>query len=164
MSAFSAMVSGSVRTAMSAISRGTTCMFCRQIDHLVGHEAVPPHDAALGVGAGAAEVRSVVVAGAALGVAARAAHRRHHQIAGLDVRHRGADLDDLAERLVAHHQVRLAGGRHAVLEARDLVIGPADADLQHADPCLIVPLEPGGRTIDQPNLLLGREHGDCTHR
>ena len=24
----------------------------RQIDHLVGHEAVPPHDAALGVGAG----------------------------------------------------------------------------------------------------------------
>ena len=111
-----------------------------------------------------AEVRPVVVAGAALGVAAGAAHRRDHQIAGLEVLDRAADLDDLAQRLVAHHQVRLAGRRGAVLEARDLVIGPADADLQHPDPCLLVPLELRGRTIDQPNLLLRREHGNCTHR
>ena len=128
----------------------------RRIDHLVGHEAVPAHDAALGVGAGDAEVRPVVVAGAALGVAAGATHRRDHQIAGLEVLDCAADLDDLAQRLVTHHQVLLAGRRGAVLESGDIAIGPADADLQHPDPRLLVPLQLGdGRSTSRIFFSVG---------
>jgi hypothetical protein len=132
------------------------------IDHLVGHEAVAPLDAALRVGARRAEVGSVVVTRAALGFAARAAHRRHDQIARLEPG-AVAHLDHLGERLVPHDQVRFTLGRHTVFEARDLVVGPADANLQHPEANLSIALDLRRRPIDDSDHLVFRKHRDCTH-
>ena len=65
-------------------------------------------------------------------VRARPAHRGNDEIAGCELRDRRADLEHLREALVSEDEMLRARGRRAELEAADLAIGAAHADLQHA--------------------------------
>jgi len=91
------------------------------------------------------------------------AHHRHHEVAPLEPRDRGPDLDDLAQRLVADDEVFRPVRRGAVLEGADLPIGAADADVQHAE------LHVGGRSnrrgllLDQSDLPSTGDDGNSLH-
>ncbi len=133
------------------------------VDHELGHEAVRAGDPALGEVAGVAEVLAAGAAGGALGVRARPAHHRDREVADLDARDRGPDLDDLAERLVADHEVGRTRRRRAVLERHDLAVGAADADLEHPQSDVGGRGEDRLRVIDQADLTFGGEDGNGSH-
>ena len=59
------------------------------------------------------------------------ADRAGDVVAGLDLGHLVADLDDLAEALVADDEVLAAGRGVAVEGLVDLAVGGVDADLEH---------------------------------
>ena len=129
----------------------------------LGHVAVVLVDPAFVELPRRAKVLAVHTARTAVRVRARAAHRRHDEVADLELLHARADFDDFAERLVTEHEVVRAGGRRAIDEGANLAVRPADAHVERAD------LELGGAgnlrvsVFDLGDLPLGRDDGHGAH-
>ena len=100
----------------------------RVLDDELAGEAVQPRDPALEVVARQARVRRAFRAGET--VAAGAADDRGHQVAA---REAVPVTLDPSEELVPEHQLALVVGRDAEVAVRDLAVGAAHADFQHAD-------------------------------
>ena len=98
------------------------------LDHQLPGEAVEPRDAALAVVAGEAGVGRTFCACEA--VSARPAHRSAHEVA---LREPVSVTFDECERLVAEHELLRVVGRDTEDPFRDLAVGAADADLEHAE-------------------------------
>ena len=133
------------------------------VDHPLGHEAVAAVDAALGELAGEAEVGPADRAGGTLRQATRAAHHRDHQIARPKIVDRRPRLDHLRQRLVAEDEIGRSRGRCAVVAARDLSIGTAHADVQHAQQNVGRLRGARLRVIDHAHTLFSRKHRDSSH-
>jgi hypothetical protein len=101
-------------------------------DHLRG-KSVEPLDAAFAVVTRRAEVAVAAAACGAVVVRARATHRRHHEVAGPEVRHVLAGVHHLAEPLMSGYQEVVAVRRRAVVAAADAAVGAANTHLDHAD-------------------------------
>ena len=101
----------------------------RRLDVVLRHEAVAPHDAALGVPTAAAHV---VLASLALRAeSTRAPYGRYDEVAGGETRHATAHVLDDAEVLVTENQEFLAIRRLAEHAVIDFGVGRAEADPQH---------------------------------
>jgi hypothetical protein len=74
-----------------------------------------------------------------------------------------AHLHDLGQRLVADHQVVIVRRRSAVLEGTDLLVGAADADVQHPHQDLVGLGEPGSLLLDDLDLTRSGKHRDGLH-
>ena len=133
------------------------------LDDTLGQEAVRLLDAALAELAREAEVLAPAAARDAVLVRARPPHHRHHPVAGPHARHRRAHALDLRQRLVAEHEVIAARGRRAVLEAADLTVGAAHADLDHAQPHAGRRLDRRLGQLEPLHLARLRNHGDRPH-
>src|SRR5689334_18458818 len=99
------------------------------VKHILGLVAVEPPDAALAVLATSAHVGAVYQAWQARPAAAP--HSKDRVVAGLDPAHAFADLDHLAEHLVADHQLVLAVRRAGAAAVDLLAVGSADAYPHH---------------------------------
>jgi hypothetical protein len=75
----------------------------------------------------------------------------------------GAHLDDLGQRLVADHQVIVPWRWSAVLKGTDLLVGSADADVQHPHGDLVGLGEPGNLLLDDLDLMRSGKYCDCLH-
>jgi hypothetical protein len=134
------------------------------VDELLGHEPVASLDATLGEVTGEAEVLTTGPARPALGMRARTPHHRDDEIARLHARHTTADARHPRERLVTDHEVVRAVGRDAVVEARDLLVRAAHADVEHVEQHVGVALERRRGVIgDDRDGPVIREHGDGAH-
>jgi len=132
------------------------------VDDELGHEPVPPSDAALGEVAGEAEVLAAAATCGAVPVIAWSTDHRDEQVAGVESRDARADLDDLAQRLVPDDEVVAAVGRRAVLERADLAIGAAD-DVEHAELHVGRVRDGGFVLLDQGDLSRGGSDGNGFH-
>ena len=158
------MVSGSTSTPTSRRLRRHRDHVLLIVDHPLGHEAVPALDAPLGELAGEAEVGSPD--GASADTRGRPQGRRTivtTKSPGRSSSTAGADLDDLAERFVAHHEVRRSRRGRAVFDraqSRDRCRTrrrPACAAERLSS------LGAGLRMIDHAHGLVGRKHRDRSH-
>src|SRR5207247_9513315 len=87
-----------------------------------------------------------------------------NEIARLDPRDRAAGARHLAERFVPDHQIRRTIRRRAVIEAADLPVGAANADVDHAQQHVVVTFEfRFGMVVDYLDALLVREYSDGSH-
>ena len=102
------------------------------IDHKLGHKTVRLFNTALGEIARKTEILVSHTTGAAILMWTGTPHRRHYQVARLDIAHLRTHLDHFTQRLVPNHQVLRASRRSAELERGNLPIGTTHANLQHA--------------------------------
>ena len=93
----------------------------------------------------------------------RAAHRRDDKIAWLEALDGGSGRYDLSQRLVADHQVIVSRRGCPVLERADLLVGAADADVEHPQHDLVGLGDPGIFLLDDLDLAGTGEHCDCLH-
>src|SRR5262249_62061455 len=113
--------------------------------------------------AGGAEVLPARTARHAVVVWARPPHRRNDEITRSKLRDRRADLEHLRETLVAEDEVLRARGRRAELEAADLAIGAAHADLQHAEANVGGGADARRIVLDDADRALAREDTQRLH-
>src|SRR5262249_13025417 len=131
------------------------------VDDKFGLKAVEPPDAALAVGAGLAVVGAVHRAGSA--GAAAAPDGEDSVVARLHPRHASADLNDLAEHLVADHQLRRAVRGARPSPVGFLSIGPTDANLQHLQLDIVRRSQYWRWTIHELNGSCARSQCNRTH-
>jgi hypothetical protein len=93
----------------------------------------------------------------------RAAHRRDDKIARPEALDGRSGRDDLGQRLVADHQVVITRRGGPILERADLLVGAADADVEHPQHDLVRLGDPGIFPLDDFDLAGPREHCDCLH-
>jgi hypothetical protein len=129
--AFSTTLSGSRRTAMGERARDPNYVL-GSLDVLLGKEPIRAADTSFGKLPRLTEVGAVGRAEPT--VSAPPTHRRDDEVAGGEPRDAGPHLGDLAQVLVAQDQVRGTDRRAPVLPGDDVVVGPADPDLDDPDP------------------------------
>ena len=122
---------------------------------VLGERAVPPDAEADGVRAQVPPAREAVAAAAADDVALAA-----DEVAGVEVHDVAADLDDLADELVADDQRRMDGLRRPGVPRLDVQVRPADPRLVDADQDVV---DPDRRlrdlAQDEPRSRLGLDQG-----
>jgi len=133
------------------------------VDDVFGHVAVGFLDAALAEVPGIAVVLVPGTASQAARMRARPAHGWHDEVSGLKALDGRPHVHDLGHRLVADHQMVIPGGRGSVLEGADLLVGAADADVEHPHHDLVRLGEPGEVLLDDLDLLRSWENRDCLH-
>jgi hypothetical protein len=133
------------------------------VDGVLGHVAVGFLDAAFPEVTGVAVVLVPGSAGPAAGMGTGAAHGWDDEIAPLECFDGRSGLDDLGQRLVADHQVIISRRRGPVFEGADLLVGAADADVEHLQHDLVRLGDPGIFLLDDFDLAGSREHCDCLH-
>src|SRR5262249_31953157 len=135
------------------------------VDNQLRHETVVTFDAALCKVTGETKVLSAGPARPARFMQTWPPYHGDDDVARLDASDRAAGAYNLAQGFVPDYQIRRAVGRHTVVEAADLLIGAAHADVEHVQQHVGVVLEHRFSVVfDHFDTLIIRKYRDSSHR